>query len=92
MGVIFDLEERQKEYLQNITNGVKKLHDLNESILIIKDDAWIGACTIILKGVTIGQGAIIGAGSIVLHDVPDYVVVAGNPARIVKKLNIINQH
>lgn len=42
---------------------------------------WIGAGAIILKGVTLGEGCIVGAGSVVTHDVPDYVVVAGNPAR-----------
>lgn len=50
----------------------------------IRDHAWIGFQTIILKGVTIGEGAIIGAGSVVTKDVPDYAVVAGNPARVVK--------
>lgn len=52
--------------------------------VIIKDKAWIGFNNIILKGVTIGEGAIIGAGSVVTKDVPDYAVVAGNPAKIVK--------
>lgn len=52
--------------------------------IIIKDKAWIGFHSIILKGVTIGEGAIVGAGSVVTKDVPDYAVVAGNPARIVK--------
>ena len=41
---------------------------------------------IILKGVTIGEGAIVGAGSVVTKDVPAWTVVAGNPAKIVKKL------
>lgn len=43
---------------------------------------------IILKGVTIGEGAIVGAGSVVTKDVPPWTVVAGNPARVVKKLEI----
>ena len=42
---------------------------------------------IVLKGVTVGRGAIIGAGSVVTKDVPDWAVVAGNPAKIVKTLN-----
>jgi galactoside O-acetyltransferase len=52
--------------------------------VIIKDKAWIGFNSIILKGVTIGEGSIVGAGSVVTKDVPDYAVVAGNPAKIVK--------
>lgn len=50
----------------------------------IGDDVWIGANAIILPGVTIGNGAIIAAGSVVTKDVPDYAVVGGNPARIIK--------
>ena len=49
--------------------------------------AWLGARAIILKGVTIGEGAVVGAGSVVTKDVPAYVVVAGNPARIVYEIS-----
>ena len=52
----------------------------------ICDKVWIGFNAIILKGVTIGEGAIVGAGAVVTKDVPPYTVVAGNPARVVKKL------
>ena len=45
---------------------------------------FIGANAVILEGIHIGHHAIIGAGSIVLHDVDDYMVVAGNPAKVVK--------
>jgi acetyltransferase-like isoleucine patch superfamily enzyme len=50
----------------------------------IKDKAWIGFNSIIMKGVTIGEGAIVGAGSVVTKNVPDYAIVGGNPARIIK--------
>lgn len=50
------------------------------------DDAWIGMNVTILKGVTIGEGAIVGACSVVTKDVPAWTVVAGNPARVVKYL------
>lgn len=46
--------------------------------------AWIGARSIILKGVTIGEGAIVGAGSVVTKSVDPYTIVGGNPARVVK--------
>ncbi len=48
--------------------------------------AWIGADVTILKGVRVGTGAIVGAGSVVVSDVPDWTVVAGNPARVVRTL------
>lgn len=51
---------------------------------IIGNDVWIGARCILLGAITIGDGAIIGAGSIVTHDVPPYAIVAGNPARILR--------
>lgn len=50
----------------------------------ICDDVWIGARVIILPGVTIGTGSIIGAGAIVTKDVPEYAVVAGTPAKVIK--------
>lgn len=50
--------------------------------------AWIGARSIILKGVTIGEGAIVGAGSVVTRDVSAFTIVAGNPARVVRELAV----
>lgn len=55
--------------------------------ILIKKNAWIGQRAIIGKGVTIGENSIIGAGSIVTKDIPDNVVAAGNPARVVKELD-----
>lgn len=49
----------------------------------IKDDVWIGSCAYLLSGITVGQGAIISAGSVVTEDVPPYSRVAGNPAHVV---------
>jgi acetyltransferase-like isoleucine patch superfamily enzyme len=49
----------------------------------IEDDVWIGFNSAIMKGVTIGRGAVVGAGSVVTHDVDAYSVVVGNPARVV---------
>lgn len=59
---------------------------VNSKPITICDDAWIGMNCIILKGVTIGEGAIVGAGSVVTKDVPAWTVVAGNPAKVVKTL------
>jgi acetyltransferase-like isoleucine patch superfamily enzyme len=54
--------------------------------ITIEDEVWIGARTIITKGVTIGKGAIIGAGSVVVKNIPSYTCAAGNPAKIIKKV------
>lgn len=54
--------------------------------VILKRGCWIGANTIILPGVTIGENAVIGAGSIVTKSVPNRVVAVGNPARVIKEL------
>jgi galactoside O-acetyltransferase len=49
---------------------------------------WIGAHCLILKGVTVGDGAIVAAGSVVTRDVPDWSIVAGNPARVVRHIAV----
>ncbi len=68
-----------------------RLNGCNEKTLsapiIIEDNVFIGARSIILKGVTIGERSVVGAGSVVCKDVPSDCVVAGNPAKIVKRLN-----
>lgn len=51
----------------------------------IGDDVWIGFGVIVLDGVKIGRGAVIGAGSVVTHDIPDYAIAAGIPARVIRK-------
>lgn len=53
----------------------------------IGDNVWIGDKATILPGVTIGQGSIIAANAVVTHDVPEYCVIAGNPAKIIKNLS-----
>ena len=53
---------------------------------LVRRKASIGSGAVILAGVTIGEGAIVGAGSVVTKDVPDWTIVVGNPARILRKL------
>lgn len=60
--------------------------DVKNEPILIKKNSWIGMRSIILKGVVIGEGAIVAAGSVVTKDVPDYTLVAGNPAIIKKSL------
>ena len=64
-----------------------KLKCPNHKPVLIKEYAWIGAGATILPGVCIGRHAIVGAGSVVTKDVPDYAVAAGNPAKIIKMLD-----
>jgi len=52
--------------------------------VIIKNDVWIGANSVIMPGITIGNGAIIGAGAVVTKDVPNYAIVVGVPAKVIK--------
>jgi virginiamycin A acetyltransferase len=57
----------------------------NKGDIVIGNDVWIGYQATILSGVTVGHGAIIGSKSVVASDVPPYSIVAGNPARIIRK-------
>ena len=54
--------------------------------VVIGDDVWIGANAVILPGVTIGQHVVVAAGAVVTKDVPDYSLVAGVPAKVIKNL------
>lgn len=52
--------------------------------VVIEENAWIASHTVILPGVTIGEGAVVAAGAIVTKDVPPFAVVGGNPAKVIK--------
>ena len=82
-----DALERHRQVRAILTQGHPYDVDLGARAISIGDDAWVGAGAIVLRGVRIGRGAIVGAGSVVTHDVPDWTVVAGNPARAIRKLS-----
>ena len=67
---------------ETISNGKE---GENQRATIIGNDVWIGNGAIIINGVTIGDGAVIGAGAVVAKDVPPYTIVAGVPAKPIKK-------
>jgi acetyltransferase-like isoleucine patch superfamily enzyme len=60
--------------------------DIQSDHVVIEDHSWIGFGSAVLKGVNIGKGAIIGAGSVVTKDVPPWTIVAGNPARVIREI------
>jgi acetyltransferase-like isoleucine patch superfamily enzyme len=68
--------------------GRKDWSKVMHAPITIEDKVWIGFDVSILKGVTIGEGAVIGACSVVTRDVPAYTVAAGNPARTIRKLKV----
>ncbi|KAK4244524.1 maltose O-acetyltransferase [Corynascus novoguineensis] len=56
--------------------------------IVIGEDCWLGGNVVVCPGVTIGRGVTVGAGSVVTRDVEDFVVVAGNPARVIRRLEL----
>ena len=60
----------------------------NDAPVIIEDKVWLGYGVKVLKGVRIGENAIIGAGSIVTKDIPSNVIAAGNPCRVIKNMKL----
>ena len=85
---IYDTDFHSSEYDQRINQGDK---NIKSAPVIIKKGAFIGSRCIILKGVTVGEEAIIGAGSVVTKDIPDGEIWAGNPAKYIKKVNKVDR-
>ena len=75
----YDIKERPMKSIGN----EEKLPE-NDLDIILEGDNWIGANATILKGVTVGQGAVIAAGAVVTKDVLPYSIVAGVPAKMIK--------
>ena len=69
----FDIEQRNR--------GVERAEPIS-----VGNNVWMGAQVCVLPGITIGNNAVIGAGSVVTHDIPSDVVAAGNPCRVLRKL------
>lgn len=79
-------ELRQKMSESGFHSDLWKWHHSASKKVQIGNRVWIGERSTILKGVTIGNDAIVAAGSVVTHDVPPSTIVAGNPARVVKQI------
>ena len=81
-----------------ISDHIHDYEDVNKPILrqqlkfkgkvLIKEGSFIGINSVIMPGVTIGKNSVVGASSVVIKDVPDYTVVTGNPAKIMKNYNV----
>jgi len=72
-----------------LQNQIFKTKTMNEYLrtkgpIVVGNDVWVGARAIILSGVTIGDGAVVAAGSVVTKNVPPYAVVGGNPAKFIR--------
>ena len=78
--LILDNDAHQLKMEDRLNNTGK----ISIAPIVIEDNAFIGARSIILKGVHIGKGAVVGAGSVVSSNIPDNAIVAGNPAKIIK--------
>ena len=77
--------ERQHD-VRDWVKGTKDWSTVAMAPVKISNKAWIGVRAIVLKGVTIGEGAVVGAGSLVTANVPPWTIVGGNPARIIRPL------
>lgn len=71
-------------YPFSVRYGGKKYEAISKGDIKVQDDVWIGVRSTILSGVTIGQGAVIAAGSVVTKDIPPYAIVAGVPAKVIR--------
>lgn len=82
-----DSKERHLEYLQIISEGnIRQQNNIAAAPIVIEDDVWISFNVSVLKGVTIGKGAVIAANAVVTKDVEPFTVVSGNPSSLIKRL------
>jgi len=81
-----DASLRHKQYMDIVESGQPRNIDLRDEKVLIMNDVWIGVNVTILKGVVIGEGAIIGANSLVTKDVKSNTINAGNPLKYIRTI------
>lgn len=79
--------DKRRNDVRDWNKGEKDWRYIAHAPVVVGDKAWIGFNVSILKGVTIGEGAVVGACSVVTRNIPAYAVAAGNPARVVRWLS-----
>ena len=82
-----DWDSRKNDVVE-WAQGKKDWSTVKKSPVIIHDRVWIGFNAIILKGISIGEGAIVAAGSVVTKDVAPYTIVGGNPAKLIREISL----
>lgn len=83
-----DPEVRHRQYMAKFGFPFPSDIDIDAKPITIENDVWIAAGAMVLRGVTIGAKSIIAAGAVITKDVPPGVVVAGNPGKIIRKLEL----
>jgi len=78
--------EERRDDVVDWAKGQKSWQHVAHAPVVVQDKAWIGFNVSVLKGVTIGERAVVGACSVVTHDIPPYALAVGNPARVVRSL------
>ena len=85
-----DFDHRRHDVTEWV-NGRKDWTHVPRSAVHIDDKVWVGTRAILLKGVHLGEGSVVAAGSLVTRDVPEWTLVAGSPARVIRELTKADQ-
>ena len=85
---INDVRDWKRGIDESKIGAYKNWTNVKRGKITIKDKAWIGFNSIILKGVTIGEGCIIASGSVVTKDIPDWTIAGGNPAKVIREIPV----
>lgn len=83
--IIVDGDLHSEDWQSRRVDNIKPVPYKTQPV-VIGDDVWLGTNVIVLKGVNIGERSIIGAGSVVTHDIPSDCIAAGNPCKVIKKI------